>query len=304
MQDNQFNYLRLLRPLTGINDKMYDVKDFAEFRPSYEYLVSRETKTCQHCRSLIYNQTSDVSNLSMLDILETKYFPKYQKSKSALEVLEEISIAYNSLFSDTFKKMRPKSNKEFFEASRSSLTKNLNITDSILQSPIFHRCNKCFKVWNIHLEMKQRFLPPSRFLFLSQSISQTSVAAFDLPKIDKYYQGIIFLSEKSEDKQISNHILEVKKLFVGDNGALLYLSKKNIAAGDLSGAINNLCSFTNSDGNKFYYNAALQIQSRHSLYVQEKLKGLLSHQEETILYNNISNSAIMLIDEILKYKNM
>ncbi len=53
MQDEQFNYLRLLRPLSLTNDKIYDERDFIEFRPSYEYFKFYQ-ETNPNCRSLIY----------------------------------------------------------------------------------------------------------------------------------------------------------------------------------------------------------------------------------------------------------
>jgi len=93
-------------------------------------------------------------------------------------------------------------------------------------------------------------------------------------------------------------------MFVEDNGALLQEAKKYIASGDVRSAINSLISFTNRPENKFYYNPSLQLQSRYSSFIQEKLRGTLSHQEETLQLNKISNDAITLIDEILKYKSM
>ncbi len=67
--------------------------------------------------------------------------------------------------------------------------------------------------------------------------------------------------------------------------------------------INNLISSKTTE-KKFYYNTSLQLQSRYSSFLQEKLKGTLSHQEETLQFNQISNNIITLIDEILTYKNM
>lgn len=303
MQEDQFNYLRLLRPLSFINDKIYDERDFMEFRPSYEYLISRESRSCQHCRSLIYTQTSDVGNLSVIDILSTRYFPKEKKDKSTFEVIIDVSEKINSLFG-----VRPidealsKSYKKAFENSCNNLKTQLKVTERVLYMPIFHRCNKCFKAWNVHLEMKRRFLPPSLFEILNTS--KISVAEFNLPKVEKYFQGILFLTEKSEEKQIINHIIDVKKMFIEDDGGLLISAKKYIVAGDLSSAINNLCVFTNQLENKFYYNPSLQLQSRYSMFLQEKLRGTLSRQEETLQYNRISNDTITLIDEINKYKNM
>jgi len=186
MQNDQFDYLRLLRSLSLTTEKVYDERDFVGFRPSYEYLISRETKSCQHCRSLIYSQTTDVGNLSMIDILNARYFLNVKKDKTAIEVIYEVSEKFNSLFGDSsFSKYRAKSNKEWFENSCKSLKDNLKISDSVLKMPIFHRCNKCYKVWNVHLEMKRRFLPPYRYTL--QSLALTSIAEFSLPKVEKYY---------------------------------------------------------------------------------------------------------------------
>jgi|GEM_PF-4740313 len=63
MQNDQFDYLRLFRSLSVTTEKIYDERDFVGFRPSYEYLISRETKSCQHIQGLLGHESSETTEI-------------------------------------------------------------------------------------------------------------------------------------------------------------------------------------------------------------------------------------------------
>ena len=227
----------------------------------------------------------------MLEILNAHYNKSFDTNDTAKDVIFK---AYAKTF-DIFGFIK----RDKIKSSTENLKRSLKISDKVLTIPILHRCNKCYKAWGIHFEMRHRLsnAPP----IFNQSFDSIP---FYLPKVNNFLNGLIFLNDNSEKTYINNHILDVKKMFINDKEIQLITAKKNIAMGNIGEALLNLGSFTNLPENRFFYNSVLQLQSRHSNCRQEKIKGTLSHQEETLELNKISSSTIALIDEINKYKNM
>jgi len=292
MQNNKLPDFSIFSSFSHNDVTVYDEKDVKQFRPSYEYIVSRETKSCPQCRSLIYHNNSDVRPLSLLDLVIAQHNPSFYNNDttfdSILKATQKVFDIFGAIKNDQVK------------SSRKRLQSSLKIADKVIELPILHRCNKCLFSWNIHLEMKQRFTFVSIRLFSTSDFWFT----IHLPKIENFYNGLILLNEKSESEYVNRHIIDIKKLFINSNDIILTTARKNISVGDISSAILNVVSFTTLDKNKFFYNTALQLQSRYSIFSQERIRGTLSHQELTIQQNKISNDLIALIEEINKYQKM
>lgn len=271
---------------------VYDEKDVRQFRPSYEYIVSRERKSCPQCRSLIYNNNSDIKPLSLLDLIIARHNPSFYNNDtpidSILKATQKVFDVFGAIKNDQIK------------STRNQLLSSLKVTDKILELPTLHRCNKCLYAWNIHMEMKQRIFVVSHRLFSTSDLWFTLY----LPKIENFYNGLVLLNESSESEVVNKHVLDIKKMFLNNNGISLTTARKNISAGDFNSAIINVVSFTALPENKFFYNSALQLQARYASFSQERIRGTLSHQEATLQQNKISNDLIDLIEEINKYKQM
>lgn len=289
MENDAFNFLQFNRTLVLRDETIYDDKDIVRFRPSHEYLTSRETKSCLHCRSLIYNQSSDVKALSLDEVLIAHYSPSFYKKDTIADKVLKAGLKLGDVFGFQ--------SRDQIKSAKIRLTKQCKITNKVLKVPILHRCNKCFKAWGIHYEMRHR-------LHIRNLLTSFDWSELYLPKTDNFFQGLIFLNDNSEKAYINHHITTVKALLSQDKEYKLLEAKNKIGIGDIGGALTLLQSFTKSSENSFYFNQVLQLQSRHSTFLQNRIQGILSYQEQTLEVNKISNDIISLVEEINRYKNM
>jgi hypothetical protein len=298
---NYKNWGSFLESRGGTGDKVFDEKDITSFRPSYEYIISKETKSCINCRSLVYLQPSDVKNLSLLEIVNNYYNPPKKESISTFDTILQTMDKIDDFFGAS-PNIFNETKIEWIRNSCKSLQSKLKVTERFLALPILHRCNKCFKAWNIHQEVKLRFQPPVFSLWGFQYENRFDF--YNLPESDNFFQGIIFKDAPTENHKKDSPVYNIKNLFVDNMEDLITLAKKENEVGNLNGALSHLSDFVNYGDNTYFKNHVFQLKSRNSILNQEKIKGTISYEDEVLQKNRLSNDMISLIEEIAKYKNI
>lgn len=289
-----------------LNNIVYSETDVSRFLPTYEYIHSNKTKSCSFCRSVVYSNNSDISPLSIKEIVHY-YYNNILKAKN--ESIEDVKV--NSFFGrlgnqssinakDTRKVGDSYSDNQI--ATKFQLAKEkLKISDSLLALPIFHRCNSCFKAWNIHLEIKRRILTSATIKPYDFSVDLTS--SLILPISNKFFQGMIYTNVENEKEIVTNHISEIKKIFSSNKSNSLLVAKNKLAYNNIEGCMKELTMLLSNENDNLFSNMLLQIQSRSARLKQDKIKGILSINEENLFENRISKDLIELIEEIERYLN-
>lgn len=308
MANTPSNIFSFIRPLATEDKKIYDGRDFLNFRPSYEYLQSKENRSCQHCKSPVYERFNDFRILTLLETVTTRHkTPLFQTDNAVLDAFESYNKRVHDFLDGLFGES--KLNKDI-KSSCKSICDQLKISDSLLVKPLFHRCNACLCAWPLHLEIKQRLELSNSFLYRFLMRSQGSIPSIfheigTIPLTKNYLNGLTLLNDPSENLRIGQHVYDFKRFIMNhDQPNLLAAVRKKIQAGNAGGGLSDLAKFVASMETDFYTKSVIQLQARLATYHMEKIHGRLEPREETAQFNRICSDILLLMEEIERYRNM
>lgn len=297
--NNFFPFIRDLRPES---DRVYNGSDLLRFRPSYEYLQTRESNNCFHCKSLVYQRSGDVKVLSLIEIIAARQnASNFTFDNMVLDTMSAMSKKIDNFFGSLFGDDEAKKN---IEKSCHLIQEKLKIDSSLLTKPLFHRCPACLYAWPLHLEIKQRIC--GKVYFQSNiSISLLAGAFGTIPLSKNFLAGLIILNDPTEVGSIGLHVTDFKRFQLQHNKPdLLPEALKKIRMSDAAGSLSNLMGYTEGPLGAFFRHQVQLLQSRLANYNKERIGGRLSPKEESVEFARICSDIILLIEEIERYKNM
>lgn len=260
--------------------------DFNGFSPSYEHIVSRETKTCQRCRSVVYQQQLDVSNITLQDLIDATHPPKVEPEKT---LFDEVVFKVTDKISDWFGFYSlSKLEKRVWENRIPSHFALPPPSKEKLHFPILHRCSSCRFAWPLFFEVKTWLAPTISTIF----------------KVEQLYRGMILLKEKNEWALILTHMNALQSQLKEHGIQEMTDAKKKLQMGDIEGALELVVRYCSGIKNDFFLCPAMLLQARHSQHIHSKIRGLPSPAEERKNGHEINNDLVLLINEIEKYRNM
>jgi hypothetical protein len=302
MTENSNNFFPFIRDLKPEGNRVYSSNDLLRFRPSYEYLQTRESYSCFHCKSLVYQRSGDVKVLSLLEIVvASQNTPFFNYDNVILDTMFSVSKKIDNFFGSLFGDDEVKKN---IEKSCHLIQDKYKIDSSLLTKPLFHRCPTCLYAWPLHLEIKQRIHVYSYF---DSRLTIPSIARSfrTIPLSKNFLAGIIIFNNPAEEGSIGLHILGLKRFQVQHNKPdLLPEALKKIRISDAAGSLSDLMEYTSGNTGRFFSHQVQLLQARLSNYNRERIGGRLSPKEESIEFNRICSDIFLLIEEIERYKNM
>ncbi len=296
------NFFPIIRELTPDADRVYNGSDLLQFRPSYEYLQTRESKNCFHCKSLVYQRSGDVRVISLLEIVAARHNgPYFTFDNVMLDTMSAVSKKIDNFLSSLFGDDEIKKN---IEKSCRTILDKLKIDSSLLTKPLFHRCPTCLYAWPLHLEIKQRIRSKAYF---HRNITLGSFAGnFDtIPLSKNFLVGLILLNDSAEEGIIGLHVFDFKRFQLQhDKPDLLPEALKKIRMSDAGGSLSDLIAYTAGVAGAFFRQQVQLLEARLASYNRERIGGRLSPKEESVEFNRICSDILLLIQEMERYKNM
>lgn len=297
-----FSFIRTLAPEAG---RVYGSNDILRFRPAYEYLQTRESGNCLHCKSLVYRRSGDVRVLSLFDIVAARHkAPLFTFDNAVLDTMSSMSKKIDDFLGALFGN---DSLKKEMEKSCRNLQDRLGIDTSLIANPLFHRCPACLYAWPLHLEIKQRIQFAGRYSPGSPGAYNPFLGgAFNLiPLTPNFLAGLILLDDPAENGQIGLHVFDYKRFQLGHRApGLLPGALKKIRMADAAGSLADLATYVADASDDFFRNQVHQLQARLAAFNQERIRGRTSPEEQSIEFNRICADILLLIEEMERYKNM
>ena len=296
------NFFSFIRDLTPEADRVYNGSDLLRFRPSYEYLQTRGSNNCFHCKSLVYQRSGDIKVISLLEIVAARHNGLYFTFDNVVvDTMFAVSKKIDNFLGSLFGNGEIKKN---IEKSCQTIQEKLKIDSSLLTKPLFHRCPTCLYAWPLHLEIKQRIRGKAYF-HRNISIGSFAGAFHTIPLSKNFLTGLILLNDPAEEGSIGLHVFDFKRFQLQHNKPdLLPEALKKIRMSDAAGSLSNLLDYTAGAADVFFRHPVQLLQARLANFNRERIGGRLSAKEESVEFNRICSDIILLIEEIERYKNM